>query len=82
MEGQGEVERGKEGEGKILHLSGKKLVSTVGSFPNFPRTKLFGSEVSADSIDKSEVLRLKRKNCSTVPIATEKKDTSKIKQSS
>jgi hypothetical protein len=81
MEGQREVERWKEGEGKILHLSGKKLVSTVGSFPNFPRTKFFGSEVS-DSIDKTKVLRLKRKNCSPVPIATEKKDTSKIKQSS
>ena len=82
MEGQRDIERGKEGEGEILHLSGKKLVSTVGSFPNFPRIKFFGSEVSADSIDKREVLRLKHKNCCPVPLATEKKDTSEINQSS
>jgi hypothetical protein len=44
--------RGKKWEGETSPLSGKKLVSTMGSFPNFPRAKLFGYELSADSIDK------------------------------
>jgi hypothetical protein len=45
-----------EGKGKTLHLSGKKLVSTVGSFPNLPFTNLFGSKLSEDNIDKENCL--------------------------
>ena len=45
-------ERERERERERPYLSGKKLVSTVGSLPNFPSAILFASLLSAKRFDK------------------------------
>ncbi len=42
-----ETERARGGGREMPHLSGRKLVSTVGSLPNFPCRNFFDCEVSA-----------------------------------